>query len=389
MLKLGLVGANGQVGAELCLLLAEHKEIELIPICRNRSGSSFLRWRGIACRHGRVAVSKDAERLLSDCDVVVNSSLATGTPAEIRRIEAQIASNVFRYSKPQAAIIHFSTQSVYGDPRAGKRIRWRNPYGRAKLATERRVRMESRRAGKAAYILRLGHVCGAHQEISNTIRSAIRARSVVLPARNRSSNTVYTAAIIGTIEQILAGKTPPGTYDLMNAPRWTWREVYEYEAEVCKVPLDAGLIHSSPRSWRSAMLAPAARLASAFFAAQPARDLLAKAFAYLPASLNRRAMAWWYAKRARNQIAALSIPCEIAEHLSWAENGRHYFPAETSTAELLRSWSHKSLAPHQGTPWPDDLPDATLAAPASAPMTSTLVSGETPSKSSRFPHAGS
>ncbi|MGH8211171.1 MAG: NAD(P)H-binding protein, partial [Steroidobacteraceae bacterium] len=87
MLKVGIVGANGQVGAELCLLLAARKDIELIAICRSRSGSAFLRWHGIACRHGRVADQADAARLLSDCDIVVNSSLASGTPAEIRRIE--------------------------------------------------------------------------------------------------------------------------------------------------------------------------------------------------------------------------------------------------------------------------------------------------------------
>src|SRR5580704_3078601 len=261
MLKLGMVGANGQVGAELCLLLAAREDIELVAICRNRSGSSFLRWQGIACRHGRVADPTDAARLLSDCDVVVNSSLASGTPVEIRRIEAQIIRNVFEYSKAAATVIHFSTQSVYGDPRPGRWIRWRNPYGRAKLTTERRVRVESRRTKKPAHIFRLGHVCGSLQEISNTIRTEVRTGTVFLPAQNCSSNTVYTAAIIGAIEQILAGKSQAGTYDLMNSPRWSWREGCECEAGVCDLPLAAHLVDSVSDSRKFAVAATALRMA--------------------------------------------------------------------------------------------------------------------------------
>jgi dTDP-4-dehydrorhamnose reductase len=353
---MAIVGANGQVGAELCLLLAGCKDIELIPICRNRSGSSFLRWQGVSCRHGRVADPADAARLLGDCDVVVNSSLATGTPSEIRRIEGAIVANIFRFSKPSATIIHFSTQSVYGDPRQNRRIRWRNPYGRAKLATERRVRMESRRTKKPAYVLRLGHVCGALQEISNTIRAAIRARSVILPARNHSSNTVYTTAIIGAIEQIVGGRMRPDTYDLMNSPRWSWHEVYEHEAEVCRTPLEIQRVDASHHAPVPAIFAPAARLLGSLIAAQSVRDLLAKFFAYLPGPLNARALAWWYARRARAQIAALAVPAQVAEHLSWVENGNFFFPSETDTITLLRSASQRQ-APHRPS-WPVDLADA-------------------------------
>jgi nucleoside-diphosphate-sugar epimerase len=357
MLKLGIVGANGQVGAELCLLLAERRDIELIPICRNRRGSAFLRWQDIACRHGSVADPADGARLLGDCDVVVNSSLATGTPAEIRRIEGRIIQSVFSHSKYSATIIHFSTQSVYGDPRPNRWVRWRNPYGHAKLASEREVRLEAHRTEKPAYILRLGHVCGALQEISNTIRENIRARTVVLPARNCSSNTVYTAAIIGAINQIIRGAARPGTYDLMNTPRWTWREVYEYEANVCQMPLATQIVES-PTSRKSTIIAPAVRMAEAFAAAQPVRDLVAKILPYVSNSMNGRAMAWWYARRARTEIAALSVTREPPEHLSWVENGANFFPAETATIDLLRSISPRCAVVNGMNSWPADLPDA-------------------------------
>ena len=364
MLRLGVVGANGQVGAELCLMLAARRDIELIPICRNRSGSAFLRWHGIACRHGRVADPADAARLLGDCDVIVNSSLATGAPSQIRRIEDQIVQNIFNYSKDSATIIHFSTQSVYGDPSPNRWVRWRNPYGRVKLATERQVRLQSRSTRKPAFILRLGHVCGPLQEISNTIRASVRARSVYLPPKNRSSNTVYTVAIIGAIAQIIARRARPDTYDLMNTPRWTWREVYEYEATVCNVQLAPRIIESPSPSWKSAIIAPAVRMAGYLATAQPVRDLFAKLFAYVPESMNARAMAWWYAKRARTEIAALGLPMQLAEHLSWVENGGTFFPAESATVDLLRSASALPESPNGTGVWPADLPDAQRFVPA-------------------------
>jgi nucleoside-diphosphate-sugar epimerase len=373
MLKLAVVGANGQVGAELCLLLAARKDIELIAVCRNRSGSAFLRWQGIACRHGRVADPADAARLLGDCDVVVNSSLAGGSPAQIRRSEDLIVENIVRHSKNPATVIHFSTQSVYGDPRPNRWIRWRNPYGRAKLATERRLRRAARKAGKATFILRLGHVCGALQEISHGIRDGIAADTVVLPVKDCSSNAVYTAAIVGAVDQIIRRAAKPGTYDLMNSPLWTWREIYEYEATTSRLPFAARIVESQPASVKSALLRHAVRIAGSLASAQPIRDLFAKLFAYVPDSMNARAMAWWYARRAQMEIASLNTTRAPPEHLSWVVNGSNFFPAEISTRELLRSTTTPCLENHPVKSWPADAADAVDTASSAAATTSAAM----------------
>jgi nucleoside-diphosphate-sugar epimerase len=375
MLKLAVVGANGQVGAELCLLLSARKDIELIAVCRNRSGSAFLRWQGIACRHGRVADPSDAARLLGDCDIVVNSSLAGGTPAQIRRIEDRIIENMVAHSKASATVIHFSTQSVYGDPRPNRWIRWRNPYGRAKLATERRLRRTARRAGKAAFILRLGHVCGTLQEISHGVRESIAEDTVVLPVEDCSSNTVYTAAIVGAIEQIMRRAAKPGTYDLMNSPLWTWREVYEYEANALHMPFTPRIVKSQPASLKSALFDPIVRIAGLLASAQPIRDLFAKLFAYVPDSMNARAMAWWYARRAQMEIGALGTTRAPPEHLLWVTNGVNYFPAEASTGELLRSATAPCLKDSTVKSWPADLTDAIDTTSSAAATTSIATHG--------------
>ena len=359
MTRVAVLGANGQVGAELCLLLAADPGIDLIAICRNRSGSAFLRWQGIACRHGRVADPRDAPRLLGDADVIVNSSLAAGSPAEIRHAEDQIVKNTVAHSKRSAVVIHFSTQSVYGDPRSGQAFRRINPYGKAKLATERTLHSASRSIGRRAYILRLGHVCGPLQEITHTIRSEILNGSVVLPAIDYSSNTVYTAAIVAAIIQIARSNVAPATYDLMNSPRWTWREVYDYEAGVVGAALRPTIAASHESKDGPSPARAAAQAAASLAANQTLRESFSKLFAHVPATLNARAMAWWYQRRARAEIGRLhGSSAAAAEHLSWVENGWDFFPADVPTRQLLdQAQQLIAAAPRRGQ-WAEDLPDA-------------------------------
>jgi nucleoside-diphosphate-sugar epimerase len=361
--KVGLLGSNGQVGAELCLLLARRPEIELVPICRNPTGSAFLRYCGIPCRHGRPAEPHDAPRLLGDCDVVVNSALASGTPRKMRRIEDQLIHNAFAFSKPGAIIIHFSTQRVYGDPRPGRLIRWLDPYGKAKLASERTVRREQHRSGKPTFVLRLGHVCGELQNISQEIRRGLSYRTVVLSQRDAISDTVYTVAIVDAILKIIGGTESTGTFDLTNSPEWTWRQVYEQEARLCGVPFEPVTAQCEvPRSPLGSVKRVAVKVAGELAAMTAARHLGARALAYAPEAVNARAQAWWYCKRARAEIASLPPPPAPPEHLSWIANRRSFLRSLTPTIELLRDSPYRDLTRTGREPWPADLPDATMPA---------------------------
>lgn len=363
MPKVAVLGANGQVGAELCLLLAGLTDIDLVPIARNRTGSAFLRWHGLRCRHGRPADTGEARALLSDCDFIINSALASGTPAQMRRTEDAIVHNAFACSSPGAVIIHFSTQSVYGDPSPGKWVRWRSLYGRAKLATERRVRKEARRHGKRAYVLRLGHVCGPLQQISNDVRREIREDRVVLPTTDLPSNTVYTATIVDAILAIIAGRVSPGCYDLMNVPQWTWRAVYEYEARSTGHGLEPTLIPVTAPSagWVARATRSLAGLLGNVASGPFMRQWVAAGLARLPASLSERGQAWWYCKRARSEIAALSARPSLSEHLTWIANGSRFIDCLSPTRDVLDRNPYAGLArPRMGS-WGEDLLPAASA----------------------------
>ena len=72
MHTIAVIGANGQVGSEVCLFLSLYGDIKVFPISRTRLGSAFLRICGLSCRHGSVADTVYAPALLEGCDVVVD-----------------------------------------------------------------------------------------------------------------------------------------------------------------------------------------------------------------------------------------------------------------------------------------------------------------------------
>jgi nucleoside-diphosphate-sugar epimerase len=355
MTRVAILGANGQVGAELCLLFARMPGIELIPVCRTRSGSAFLRWQGIACRHGRVAEPAEAPSLIGDCDVIVNCVLSTGSPRDMRRAEDRVSRAIARFSRADAVIVHLSTQSVYGNAAPG-RWRWRNPYGRTKLATEKTLRRACRAARKQCFIFRLGHVCGPLQNISADIRERILRGEVILPTGDAASNTVYTVTIRDAVVMAMSAKFSPGTYDLMNVTQWSWRQVYEFEAASAGVELQAAYVGVPPRpSALRHLMGSFSRPMHALAAQLWWRDLIASTIAYVPVRLSRHAHAWWHRSRALREIAALSRPPRLPEGLDWRANGSHFPPGMPATEESLAARPYDSLLSTDRC-WPDDLP---------------------------------
>ena len=71
--RIAIIGANGQVGTELCLYLDLMGICEPIAIARSEYGTILL-WRlGIQCRHGDLSRTEGAERLIADCDAILES----------------------------------------------------------------------------------------------------------------------------------------------------------------------------------------------------------------------------------------------------------------------------------------------------------------------------
>jgi len=306
MKRVAILGANGQVGCEVALRLRAAEGIEVVAIARNPSGSAFLRWNGLECRHGRVADPVEARGLIGDCDVVVNFALSnTGIPRLDRDVNRQIVRSMVMAAKPAAPLVFASTIMVYAP---GMKFWLPDSYGLEKLIAERIFRRRCRASNHPAFVFRLGHVMGELQNITGKIRSEIRSGKVALPRQGqRASNTVFTGAIVEAIAQIAKGSLRPGTYDLITSPQWTWLRVYQYYAAQLGVPLQLADSEQArdPKSGSSSPAGLMRRFLHYLANHHAVTERLTFLLGFLPRGVNQR-MYWRYLQtRALTEINAL------------------------------------------------------------------------------------
>jgi nucleoside-diphosphate-sugar epimerase len=311
MKRVAIVGANGQVGAEVSLRLRGVEGIEVVPIARNSSGSAFLRLNGMECRHGRISDSAEARNLIGDCDVVVNFALSnTGIPRSDRDINRQIIRSVVTSAKVGAPIVFASTIMVYAPAMS---FWFPDSYGLEKLIAERLFRRLCRASRHPAFVFRLGHVMGELQNITSKIRGEIRDGEIALPHEGlRASNTVFTAAIVDAVVQVAqtqVGQTAPkpGIYDLLTFPQWTWLDVYKYYAAQLELPLRLAPMEQAhdPKSGFSSRDSSMLRFLRYLANHHALTERLTFLLAFLPRSVNQRMYLRYLQTRALTEINAL------------------------------------------------------------------------------------
>jgi nucleoside-diphosphate-sugar epimerase len=306
MKRVAILGANGQVGAEVCLRLRGAQEIEVVPIARNVSGSAFLRLNGMECRHGRITDPEQASGLIGDCDVVVNFALSnTGIPRTDREVNRAIVRGIVAAAKPGAPIIFASTIMVY----APQMKFWLpDSYGLEKLIAEKMFRRLCRASGHPAFVFRLGHVMGDLQNITRKIQTEMHNGKIALPHDGtRDSNTVFTAAIVEAVVRVAQTSVTPGTYDLITFPQWSWRRVYEHYAMEIGLPLQLVAV-DQVRNSESGLAMPGdlMRRCLRYFASHHAiTERLTFLLAFLPRSVNRKIYLRYLQTRALSEINAL------------------------------------------------------------------------------------
>lgn len=347
-MRVVVLGANGQVGAEVCLHLARESTVQLLPVCRNRLGSAFLRSRGIACRHGRPADAGEAAGLVGDADLVATFALAAGLPRAARDADAAIVEHAIALSPPRARVVFFSTLAV---------IESNGAYAHGKQRCERLALALGRKHGKEVFVLRLGHVTGELQNISHLLREATLHGAIAIPDAARASNTTHVATIAEAIVRIARGEEAAGVYHLVNVPQWSWRQVIEHEAALAGAPARIESVpaaHSpSERSRRRALRNAVARIAGG---ASVLKERGMRLAARLSPEVNLRLQAMSSTARAAREVAALTpAPALVTDAVSWPEITGPLLRTLTPTADLLAVRGEIARIP-LGRAWPADAP---------------------------------
>ena len=161
---------------------------------------------------------------------------------------------------------------------------------------------------------------------------------MTMPYPDRGANVTSTEAIAHALVLIAEGHAlPPGTFDLLNYPQWTWYEVYKREASVIGRDLvlvgnreEKGSISAPTQSLKSSLAEWAGRVGL--------REAALKIVGKLPARLVDAIKADYAVSRARRALADLHSPLPLRNSaMLWPSLEARYFPTQPVTATLIDS----------------------------------------------------
>jgi nucleoside-diphosphate-sugar epimerase len=286
MPTIAIVGANGQVGSEIALLLAQIADVEVVPIVRSEYGGSYLRRAGLSVRVGSVSREDDTQRLLEGVDVVADFSLPGGLPAAIRKgIEGNVRA-CMAHAPKHAAYVFMSSTMAFGMPGGSayaEHTLARTPYAAQKRFGERLTQTLGARHGRPAFSFRLGQVHGELQGVSREVAALVRAgRPIALPARGEvPSDVVFCRTIAHALLHVARGLERPGRYTLVERPDWTLAQAYQHYARDAGVPLNL-LDSGNPARPRDVSLAQRAVAAGRALVAANRSLLVAQVLPWIP-----------------------------------------------------------------------------------------------------------
>lgn len=312
MKRVVILGANGQVGNELCPLLVMDGSVHVTAVTRSDFSQALLRKLGVPCA---VDDGKILPLLLANCDVLVDLALPSDKNAVVlrRRIVAR-AEQLHRHLRPGAIIVYASTMSVFHVDPFGPRF---TTYGNTKLLAERTHRRLGKNTGHDVFILRLGQVHGLMQSCSlGLVDTLVSAKDVAVP--DIPSFTVFVSSIAEAILQIAAGKAKTGTYTLISEPAWSWQEVVDWWASECEADVRVSTYPVKPPPSAVARSLQACRK-SIMRWADHHRERLATYLWYVRPRLAERLIANRYLGIARKQITTYQdqlVPKPVAQFVS-------------------------------------------------------------------------
>ena len=185
-MKIGIIGANGQVGKELTIALDTLDDsITCVPIVRNQLSRTFFDLKNFNVRTGDVTEQKEAEKVLADINTVVIAGRAktssTTSHRQAHLTNKNIVKSAVQYSNNNATIIFFSSIRAFGSDlyrSVSQRNGW-NDYRIEKLECEQVLKKHCKKQNKKYYALRLGLVFGEYQRFTKNIINELQGKDKV------------------------------------------------------------------------------------------------------------------------------------------------------------------------------------------------------------------
>lgn len=304
--KIGIIGANGQLGVEVCLLLREIPGIEPVPICRNPVGATFLKRCGLEVRIGSVDTEVKARALLEGLDLIADFSLPAGSSSYVRAQMRQTIGNIMQFAPAGIPFVYLSSILAFGNPDFHHELKsYRlslNAYGSTKRYAERLARQLGAKYQRPAYLFRVGVV---HGEFQAATRQALKDLQLTshMPAYvpDSDSYTVFTYSIAEALVSALEKRDEPGLYTLVSSPGWSWTDLHQYFCQ--RAGIDQQIIVMEPRPQAQASL-PSKIMRSLFGALGSRKEIINGYIGAMMPSFEQKMRATYHMRTAAGEIQA-------------------------------------------------------------------------------------
>ena len=235
MTTIGIIGANGQVGTEVCLFLNNWEDVRIIAVCRTKLGSAVLRAMGIECRHGSMKDVDVAKDILSDCDLVADFSLPKGAAEDIKSVYRTNITNTLENMPLQSKYVFISSLMAFGMKGSTEVFKnhWvpKTVYAATKRYGENLSFQLGKKRNIDVFVLRLGEVHGLLQTCSKSWRTFFENDYPTIIVPNKESYAVFSYTIAEALVNIAKGKEKPDIYSLGSNPDWSYEELFTYLAK--------------------------------------------------------------------------------------------------------------------------------------------------------------
>ncbi len=253
-LRVGIIGAAGQVGIAMLSGLNRGSGISAVGICRNSLSGARVAAQGLDVR---IAQTDDPKRLLEvsqDLDALVNCALPQYRPSKTSASNRRLAKALAEASAVKH-LVHLSSVAVYGDFTDGDKARFRFPrpdtaYGRQKLQMEVLLRKYTAKNKGKCTILRLGHVYGPELRWSEAILDLVQNPGFRLPFDgHHASNGIAISNLVEAVREVLLSTPAELTLNVTDLPQTTWRELFDLHSRACDGPYVAALRQSEAEDY--------------------------------------------------------------------------------------------------------------------------------------------
>jgi nucleoside-diphosphate-sugar epimerase len=266
-----VLGANGQVGTEVCLYLAMQPDVCLTGLVRARYNAVLLELAGISHEVlNYETLSPAAATILSQADAVFDCTFPAGQQQQLVSLILHNARAVMAAMRRNSIYIHSSSISAFGMPPDSPVLRnyrfARTGYARVKRQAEQRITQLGHQHGIRTCHLRLGQVHGVLQSVTRQLFGLIdQGGFTAMGTANALCNVAFAHSVALACRRGASGAIADGQIETVVAnPQWTLETLYDTYRQLASRDFQVNYRGSTTEKHHASLAGRLLRLAKPF-----------------------------------------------------------------------------------------------------------------------------